>query len=126
MRVGCFLHPSRRMGTESRFVYVIRSLVDPARYYVGRTGDVARRLAVHNSGGSLHTAALRPWELVTAVEFTKESSATDKAFRKEDGRIPGSVGSRLFSSRSMSAGRWIARRCAAAVLGHLGVRRAYS
>jgi predicted GIY-YIG superfamily endonuclease len=68
------------MFTESRFVYVIRSLLDPARHHAGRTSDVTRRLAVHNSGGSLHTAALRPWELVTAIEFTKESSAM--AFEK--------------------------------------------
>jgi predicted GIY-YIG superfamily endonuclease len=68
------------MVTESKFVYVIRSLVDPIRYYVGRTSDVRRRLAVHNSGGSQHTATLRPWELVAAIEFTKESSAV--AFEK--------------------------------------------
>jgi len=35
---------------------------------------------MHKSGGSLHTAELRPWELVAAIEFTKESSAV--AFEK--------------------------------------------
>jgi len=64
------------MCASKRFVYVIRSIADPARYYVGLTTDVVRRLAIHNSGGSTHTAELRPWE----IEFAKESSAV--AFEK--------------------------------------------
>jgi putative endonuclease len=64
------------MSPIKRFVYVLRSTVDPSRYYVGLTSDVAARLAVHNSGGSAHTADLRPWEFVTAVEFALQSSAT--------------------------------------------------
>ena len=63
-----------------RFVYIIRSARDSLRYYVGITSDVSRRLSTHNSGGSLHTAELRPWELVAAIEFSKESSAV--AFEK--------------------------------------------
>ena len=52
----------------------------PTRSYVGLAVDVQARLAVHNSGGSSYTTALRPWELVAAVEFTRESSAL--AFEK--------------------------------------------
>jgi predicted GIY-YIG superfamily endonuclease len=68
------------MPSRGRFVYVIRSSRFPTRYYVGLTDDVVRRLTVHNSGGSSHTANLRPWELVAAIEFTNESSAV--AFEK--------------------------------------------
>jgi putative endonuclease len=60
---------------QERFVYVLRSRVDKARYYTGVTSNVARRLEVHNSGGSLHTAALRPWILVVSLEFANEQSA---------------------------------------------------
>ncbi len=60
---------------EKRFVYVLRSHVDPKRYYAGITSDVRRRLETHNSGGSHHTARLRPWHLVVAVEFATERSA---------------------------------------------------
>jgi predicted GIY-YIG superfamily endonuclease len=56
-------------------VYVLRSTPAPARYYVGLTSDLKRRLETHNSGGSQHTAALRPWELVTSIEFASEASA---------------------------------------------------
>lgn len=58
-----------------RFVYVLRSGNDPTRYYTGLTSDVARRLETHNSGGSMHTIANRPWQLVVAVEFSSEDSA---------------------------------------------------
>jgi putative endonuclease len=61
-------------------VYVLRSTSRSNRYYVGLTDDVARRLSVHNSGGSIYTASLRPWELVTAVQFTNPLSAV--AFEK--------------------------------------------
>jgi predicted GIY-YIG superfamily endonuclease len=58
-----------------RFVYVLRSRPCPDRYYAGLTSDLQSRLETHNSGGSQHTAPLRPWELVVAIEFSSESSA---------------------------------------------------
>ena len=59
----------------TRFVYVLRSLSDPARHYVGLTSHVARRLETHDSGGSIHTLANRPWQLVVAIEFSNVNSA---------------------------------------------------
>ena len=37
--------------------------------------DVARRLETHNSGGSIHTVANRPWQLVAAIEYSNVDSA---------------------------------------------------
>jgi len=68
------------MSPTKRFVYVIKSMVDPSRYYTGLTGDIGGRLTVHNSGGSAHTKSLRPWKLVTSLEFSDEASAV--AFEK--------------------------------------------
>jgi putative endonuclease len=68
------------MPSRSRFVYIIRSARFRTRYYIGLTDDVGGRLTVHNSGGSSHTASLRPWNLVAAIEFSNESSAV--AFEK--------------------------------------------
>jgi putative endonuclease len=64
----------------SRFVYIIRSLSNPERYYVGLTSNVPQRLDVHNSGGSQHTRKHRPWRLVVSLEFATERSAA--AFEK--------------------------------------------
>lgn len=47
----------------------------PTRHFVGLTSDVVRRLETHNSGGSVHTAAKRPWQLVAAIEFSNVEGA---------------------------------------------------
>ena len=60
-----------------RAVYVLRSLADPDRHYVGRTADVAGRLASHNAGDSPHTARHRPWQLVVLVQFVSEPRAAE-------------------------------------------------
>ena len=55
-----------------RFVYVLRSLAEPDRPYVGLTSDVTKRLDAHNAGLSPHTAKYRPWTLVVSIEFPGE------------------------------------------------------
>jgi putative endonuclease len=37
------------------YVYLLQSLTDPDRYYVGISSDPARRLEEHNGGKSNHT-----------------------------------------------------------------------
>jgi putative endonuclease len=58
-----------------RCVYLLQSLQDPARRYVGSTDDLERRLAEHNAGASPHTAKHRPWEVVASVSFADDSKA---------------------------------------------------
>ena len=47
----------------SSFVYILRSDLND-RFYVGFSGDPARRLAEHNSGKVTSTRPYRPWRLV--------------------------------------------------------------
>jgi putative endonuclease len=63
------------MLNQSRTVYVLRSVNNPDRYYTGLTDNVERRLSVHNSGGSKHTAHLRPWSFVVSTTFANAESA---------------------------------------------------
>jgi len=56
-------------------VYILRSEVDPVETYVGVTQDLKARLAVHNAGGSPHTAKHRPWRIETAIAFTSRDKA---------------------------------------------------
>jgi predicted GIY-YIG superfamily endonuclease len=63
------------MLNNSNIVYVLRSERFPDRYYTGVTDNVERRLIVHNSGGSKHTAGLRPWKLVAHTTFADPASA---------------------------------------------------
>ncbi len=70
------------MRINNRFVYILRSVSQPERHYVGATSRVPGRLGFHNAGLSRHTAKYRPWELVVAVEFPTEQ----KAIRLETAR----------------------------------------
>lgn len=63
-----------------RFVYVLRSVAEPSRWYVGVTSDVSSRLRAHNAGLSPHTSHARPWKVVVSIEFEEEPAAL--AFEK--------------------------------------------
>ena len=52
-----------------RYVYILVSLSDPERHYVGVTDNLDDRLRHHNSGASPHTAKHRPWRIETCVAF---------------------------------------------------------
>ena len=59
----------------SRFVYVLESLSNPSRHYVGSSADVTTRLAAHNAGASSHTAKFRPWRLTVSIQFADAARA---------------------------------------------------
>jgi putative endonuclease len=58
-----------------RFVYVLKTVESPPRYYTGLTMDVERRHAEHNAGSCTHTAKHRPWRLDVVIEFADERRA---------------------------------------------------
>jgi putative endonuclease len=68
-------HASSAGMTDRRIVYVIRSRKDSTRHYIGRTADVASRLASHNAGESLQTRNFAPWAIVVSVQFASEELA---------------------------------------------------
>jgi putative endonuclease len=57
------------------YVYILRSLYQPQRHYVGITIDLKRRLLEHNAGKSHHTSKFRPWKYVVAVWVENEQKA---------------------------------------------------
>ena len=42
---------------------------------MGITSDLKKRLAVHNTGGSIHTAKFKPWKLLAYMAFSDSSKA---------------------------------------------------
>jgi len=58
-----------------RWVYIIRSVPQPWRYYTGLTSNAEVRLGVHNRGECRHTASGRPWRLVLAAELEDQDKA---------------------------------------------------
>lgn len=57
------------------YVYLIESVRERQRHYVGITTDLRTRLKDHNAGGSPHTAKHRPWNLVAFFAFAEEKTA---------------------------------------------------
>ena len=58
-----------------RFVYIIRSLNDPRKRYIGVTADVSARVRAHNAGQNRSTASWKPWDIDVIVEFRSERMA---------------------------------------------------
>lgn len=56
-------------------VYLIRSLRDLSRVYVGRCSNLKNRLREHNGGECSSTAAQRPWKVEVAIYFSDQKRA---------------------------------------------------
>ena len=59
------------------YVYLLRSLANPRKSYIGLTDDLKARVRKHNEGGSPHTAKWRPWELVAYVALQDRQRAVE-------------------------------------------------
>ena len=60
---------------EKRFVYIIRSVNQSERKYIGITSDVVARLQMHNAGQNRSTARWKPWRIDLTIEFRSERLA---------------------------------------------------
>ena len=70
------------------YVYILRSMEIPERYYIGVTGDLRSRLQKHNAGEVSHTSKYAPWEIKTYVGFSDETQAFafEKYLKSPSGR----------------------------------------
>lgn len=59
------------------YVYLIRSLQDTEKTYIGYTTNLKQRLATHNAGGSVYTQKYRPWKLIVYIAFNSEQKAME-------------------------------------------------
>jgi putative endonuclease len=57
------------------YVYILRSIGMPERYYVGVTEDLRSRMLRHNAGEVPHTSKYAPWTIKTYVAFSDENQA---------------------------------------------------
>lgn len=58
-----------------KYVYLLESISNPAKRYIGKTADFESRFKDHNFGRSPHTSRFVPWKLVAAVKFTNNPKA---------------------------------------------------
>ena len=57
------------------YVYILRSIADPDRHYIGLTDNPHRRLQEHNSGQVGHTAKFKPWVIKNFIAFENRQRA---------------------------------------------------
>ena len=71
-----------------KFVYILRSLDFPDRYYTGITDNVEGRLRRHNARDVPHTSKFAPWAVKTYVAFSDEDQALkfEKYLKSPSGR----------------------------------------
>jgi putative endonuclease len=70
------------------YVYILRSLAEPERFYSGITIDLKSRLKEHNAGEVLHTSKYAPWRIKNyfAFEDEKKAYAFEKYLKSGSGR----------------------------------------
>jgi predicted GIY-YIG superfamily endonuclease len=75
-------------GATMRYVYILESIAEPGRFYVGITKDLRARLRKHNAGEVSHTSKFRPWRVKTYLAFSDEKSAFafEKYLKSASGR----------------------------------------
>jgi predicted GIY-YIG superfamily endonuclease len=78
----------RRSGAVMHYVYILESLSEVGRFYVGCTSDVRARLEKHNSGDVTHTSKYQPWRVKTYIAFSDERQAFnfEKYLKSASGR----------------------------------------
>ena len=59
------------------YVYLLISIADPAKRYVGFTTDLKRRVKSHNEGASVHTRKYKSRRLVSYFAFDDERRARE-------------------------------------------------
>jgi predicted GIY-YIG superfamily endonuclease len=57
------------------YVYILQSVDDPERHYVGITEDLRSRLQRHNAGEVPHTSKYAPWKIKTYIAFSAKGQA---------------------------------------------------
>ena len=62
-------------GAPKRFVYILCSVSDTQRRYIGSTADVLERLSAHNRGQNPSTSPWKPWVIDVSIEFRSERVA---------------------------------------------------
>jgi len=56
-------------------VYVLKSLKDSKRYYIGLTRDLENRIDGHNANDSYYSKRFAPWQLETSITFRSKNLA---------------------------------------------------
>ena len=70
------------------YVYILESLAELGRFYVGVTSDLRGRLQKHNRGDVTHASKFAPWRIKTYIAFSDRHQALqfEKYLKSASGR----------------------------------------
>jgi len=70
------------------YVYILESLSNPTRFYIGSTKKLTARLEKHNSGEVAPTKHNRPWRIKNAIYFADSTKviAFERYLKSGSGR----------------------------------------
>ena len=70
------------------YVYILKSLSAPDKFYIGKTNNLKRRLKEHNHGESIETNRFKPWTIKNYFAFLDEDKASnfEKYLKSSRGR----------------------------------------
>ena len=69
------------------YVYILQSLDEAKKQYIGYTNNLRRRLGEHNSKDNVGYTRGRQWRVVYYEAYVSESDAREREHRlKQDGR----------------------------------------
>jgi len=76
------------MDAKYYYVYILRSITFPGKYYTGFTENLDARLKEHNQGKCKHSSKYLPWQIKTAMPFTDRKKAVEfeKYLKTSSGR----------------------------------------
>jgi len=57
------------------YVYLLRSINNPLKKYIGETNNLKKRITTHNRGDSPHTKSNKPWALEVYFAFSNKKTA---------------------------------------------------
>ena len=63
-----------------KYVYLLQSICNPNKRYIGISSDLNKRIKEHNTGKSPHTNKFKPWNVIVAIRFEDNNKA--EAFEK--------------------------------------------
>ena len=78
-----------KAGNIMFYTYIIQSINEPKRHYVGSTDDLKSRVEDHNAGRSTHTSKHRPWKVVWYCAFPTRQKAEsfERYLKTASGRV---------------------------------------
>lgn len=81
-------YSSFSLGILMHYVYILRSLTHPDRFYVGLSSNPSGRVAEHNEGKCPSTVGSRPWQIKNSFYFEnpEKAQAFERYLKSHSGR----------------------------------------